>query len=117
MAFPATYNISLYRGDTYDFVVNPKNPNGTSFNLTGYSARFIIATERNNPEAFIGNGTATVNVSAGTITCVIPAAFSRSTLTAPIYVYDLEIFNSSAAKQYTLLTGNLSVASDVVEGS
>lgn len=117
MAFPATYNINLYRGDTFNFVVNPKNPNGTSFNLTGYNSLFIIATERNNPAAFVGYGTSSINTSAGTITCEIPAAFSRASLSGPAYVYDLEIANSSEAQQYTLLTGNIAVAADVVEGS
>jgi hypothetical protein len=112
MAFPATYNISYYRGDTYDFVVNPKNSNGTAFNLTGYTGLFVIASSRGNSAAFIANGTASVNASAATVTCKIPASLG-SILSGASYVYDVEINNSSSSANFTLLTGTISVSQDV----
>jgi hypothetical protein len=50
MAFPGTYNFSYYRGDTYQFVVRPKNANGAVFTLDDYSdgALFTIANRRGN---------------------------------------------------------------------
>jgi hypothetical protein len=44
MAFPATYNFSYYRGDTNQFVIRPKNSDGSAFDLDGYDADFFIAT-------------------------------------------------------------------------
>lgn len=49
MAFPGTYNINYYKGDTFEFNVYPKNSDGTAFNLNtdpAYSATFTIATKR-----------------------------------------------------------------------
>ena len=33
MAFPGTYNFNYYRGDTNEFVISPKNSDGTTFQL------------------------------------------------------------------------------------
>ena len=113
MAFPATYNISYYRGDSYDFVINPKNSNGTAFNLSGYTGLFVIATERGNAESVITeSATASVNASAATVTCSIPPSIG-SQLSGTSYVYDIEITNSSTSANYTLLTGTITVTQDV----
>ena len=102
----------MYRGDQYDFVINPKNPNGTPFDLTGYTSLFVIATERGNPAAFIGYASASVDASADTVTCKIAPALS-SQLSGTSYVYDVEILKTSTSAVYTLLTGNISVTQDV----
>ena len=113
MAFPGTYNFNLYRGDQYDFVINPKNPNGTPFDLTGYTALFAVATERGNPAAFVGSASASVDSSGiDKVTCKIPSLFS-SQLSGTSYVYDIEVLNSSSSTVYTLLTGNITVTQDV----
>lgn len=111
MAFPATYNISYYRGDTYDFIINPKNSNGTAFDLTGYSSLFTIASSRGDAEAFVASASATVNSSAATVTCKIPSHLGP-VLSGASYVYDVEIRNS-ASTTYTLLTGTITVTQDV----
>lgn len=111
MAFPATYNFNYYRGDTYDFVINPKNPNGTSFNLNDYTGLFVIASSRGDASAFIANASASVNASAATVTCQIPSSLG-SVLSGASYVYDVEIRNSASAT-YTLLTGTISVTQDI----
>lgn len=116
MAFPATYNISYYRGDTYTFVINPKNANGTAFNLNGYTGLFLIATQKGNAEAFVDYGNISLNASAANITCEIPESL-YNILSGASYVYDIEIQNDSASTTYTLLTGTISVSSDVVEGA
>jgi len=36
MAFPGTYNISYYKGDTYEFRIYPKTADGDVFDLTPY---------------------------------------------------------------------------------
>jgi hypothetical protein len=112
IAFPATYNISYYRGDSYNFVINPKNPNGTSFNLAGFSGLFTISTERGNPAAEVATGTAIVNSEAATVTCEIPDSLG-SVLSGASYLYDIEVNNSSASTTFTLLTGTISVTQDI----
>lgn len=52
MAFPGTFNISYYRGDTYEFRIYPKTASGAAFDLTTYSdsvsdhVKFTIASAR-----------------------------------------------------------------------
>jgi hypothetical protein len=111
MAFPATYNIAYYRGDTYDFVINPKNSNGGTFNLSNYSGLFTISTARGDA-AVIAYGSALVTASAGTVTCKIPSNLG-SVLSGASYVYDIEVNNTSASTNYTLLTGTISVTQDI----
>ena len=46
MAYPYVYNINYYTGDTYQFVLYPKNEDGTTLNLSGFTATFTIAPQR-----------------------------------------------------------------------
>lgn len=111
MAFPGTYNIAYYRGDTYSFVINPKNSNGSAFNLSGYSGLFAIATTRGDYDAIVGYGDVTLSASASTVTCEIPSSLA-SVLSGSSYVYDIQISNSGSTT-YTLLTGTIAVTQDV----
>jgi hypothetical protein len=113
MAFPATYNISYYRGDSYDFIINPKNPNGTAFNLTNYSALFTIASSVSASAVNVAAmGEAAVSASAGTVTCSIPPEIGQN-LSAGPYTYDIQIFNSSSSATITLLRGEIALTQDV----
>lgn len=109
MAFPGTYNFNYYRGDTAEFVVRPKNTNGTSFDLTGYDATFTIANRRGS------TGTqklaqASVNPDTDIVTCTIIPNTGRE-LASGTYVYDIQIDNG--LQVYTLLTGTITVTDDI----
>jgi hypothetical protein len=113
MALPGTYNFNYYKGDTFDFIVNPKNPNGTAFNLTEYdSSLFAIATERGNPAALVAYASASIDASQSRIICKIPPSVGVQ-LSGTSYVYDIEIENISASTVYTFLTGTITVIQDV----
>lgn len=111
MAFPGTYNFSYYKGDTYEFVLRPKNPNGASFPLTGYNAEFFIATSRGDNPTYSVEATAVVNTSNNTVTCTITPAVG-GTLNAGTYVYDVQI-DSGSSLVYTLVTGTITVTEQV----
>lgn len=112
MAFPATYNISLYSGDTYEFVVVPKNSDGSQFSLSGYTAAARIASSRGTNPSYSVAVQTTLNTSLNTVTCTILPNISSALEAGQNYVYDLEITNGST-KVYTLLTGNITVTEDV----
>lgn len=112
MAFPATYNLSLYSGDTYEFVVLPKNADGSAFSLTGYSAAMKIASSRGASPSYSVSVQTSVNTTLNTVTCTILPAVSGGLTAGTTYVYDVEITNGST-KVYTLLTGNVTVTEDV----
>lgn len=114
MAFPGTYNFSYYRGDTAQFVVRPKNSNGTAFDLSGYNpstgADFIIANRRGSTGTQY-EALAVIDTVNDLVTCTILPAVGR-TLVPGTYVYDIQI-SSSATVIYTLLTGTITVTDDV----
>lgn len=116
MSFPATYNFSYYRGDTFQFVVRPKNADGSAFDLSpspdpNYTASFIIATQRGS-SGIQYVASAAVDTSANIITCTISPSVGRN-LAPGTYVYDVQITNG-ATSIYTLLTGSVSVTDDIV---
>jgi hypothetical protein len=117
MAYPATYNISYYQGDLYEFTITPKTANGTEFDLTDYAVKFYIATAR-------GTGATqyecNAEVSGNTITCQIPGGTGKNLTAGTTYVYDVQIKKSSESgpdRIHTLLTGNITVTADVTRMS
>lgn len=110
MSFPATYNLSLYSGDTYEFVVVPRNSDGTEFALTGYTAEMNIAASRGATTKTAVQ--AVVDSELNTIACTILPGVSGSLSPSTTYVYDVQITNGSD-RIYTLLTGNVSITEDV----
>lgn len=80
MAFPATYNISYYAGDTYQFVIKPKNSNGSSFSMpsTIYTPKFYISQARGANALTITNKALTSNVA--TLTTSAAHGYSVNTI-------------------------------------
>ena len=113
MAFPGTYNFSYYRGDTYQFVIRPKNANGSTFALDSYAgnARFTIANRRGSTGTQI-SATATVDTANDIITCTISGSTGRGLVAGTTYVYDVQIDNG-AGVIFTLLTGSITVTDDI----
>lgn len=117
MAFPGTFNINYYKGDTYEFNIYPKDANGQPFNLTGYSASFVIADRRGpNPDLSI-EGYALIPTDASSVRCAILPADAAAMTTGSSYVYDIQVSNDDETLPYplvyTLLTGSISVTSDI----
>lgn len=114
MAFPGTFDIQYYRGDTYEFKLYPKDASGAAFSLQGQEAVFTIATAR-------GNGAtqfpayAQVSSDLTHVLCAITPTASESMSDGLDYVYDIQI--SKAGSPYpsviTLLTGNIFVTEQV----
>lgn len=112
MAFPGTYNINYYEGDTYEFVIYPKTANGAVFDLTGYTSSFSIATTRGPNPSLSFNASAEVDPTKTFITCKILPAVGRQLVAGTQYVYDVQV-SSGISNVYTLLTGNISVTADI----
>jgi hypothetical protein len=110
MAFPGSYNFNLYRGDTTQFVIRPKNANGSAFDLTGYTSQFFIANQRGSA-ATQYEAQAVVNATTDIVTCTVLPGVGRQ-LAPGTYVYDVQI-TSGASVIYTLLTGTITVTDDI----
>jgi hypothetical protein len=119
MAFPGTYNISYYKGDTYEFRIYPKDSNGATFDLTQYSnPKFTIATARGSA-GVSSKIEALAVITSGSIgnyiTCTIRPGDSTTMNSSTTYVYDVEITKNATPYNYihTLLTGTINVTDQV----
>jgi hypothetical protein len=109
MAWPYTYDIQYYYGDTYQFVAYPRE-NNVPYDLNGKTVACEIATERGNPEAVVASMNTEISTDFSRIFCSITPAIGLQ-LVNNNYVYDLEIRNGEEV--YTLLTGDISIQRDV----
>jgi hypothetical protein len=110
MAFPGTYNFNYYRGDTFSFIIRPKDGSGSVFPLTGYTAEMKIADKR-GIGATQYTAQALVNTVDNIVTCTISPTAGRSLTTDKTWVYDVQITDGSVV--YTLLNGNIVVTDDI----
>lgn len=113
MAFPGTYNFNYYKGDTYQFVIRPKNSDGSAFDLSGYTGAFTIATARGSGATQYTSGiSASIDTVNDLVTCTISATGGQLIPAGATYVYDVQISNASNIV-YTLLTGNITITEQV----
>ena len=114
MAFPGTYNFNYYKGDTFEFIIRPKDGNGNAFPLDDYlnGATFTIA-DRRGPGGIRYTALAAVNTVNDFITCTITPTVGQSLTTGTTWFYDVEIRDDFTV--YTLLTGTISVTDDITQ--
>lgn len=123
MAFPATYDISYYQGDTYEFRIYPKDTSGAAYDLSTFSSVSFVIAESRSEGAISYNGYAQIvadsenNVSY--IQCAILPQQGQALDAAKTYVYDVEITKAQTLVnymlRYTLLTGTITLTADVGE--
>lgn len=135
MAFPGTYNISYYKGDTYEFRIYPKTANGDAFDLSPYvggdfdedndpltpvvdadAVIFSFAQTREDPNPH--KCYASISDDKTYVTCVIRPEDSQYLTAGTTYVYDVQIFKPAGGlitypTVHTLLTGNITVTGQV----
>lgn len=112
MAFPGTYNINYYKGDTLSFDIYPKDSSGNAFNMSGYTAEFTLATARGSSATQF---TASAEIVSDKITCLISPAVGGQLDASLQYVYDVQISNpdTTPATIYTVLTGTVTIKDQV----
>jgi uncharacterized repeat protein (TIGR02543 family) len=113
MAFPGTYNLSYYRGDTLEFRAYPKNSSGGVFSLDGYSVSFTIAESRGDTQVI--ECFAQISDDNTFVLAVIRQGDGSQLDPSKTYVYDLEVRKPGVpyAIVHTLLTGSISVTEQV----
>jgi len=127
MAFPGTYNISYYKGDTLEFLIYPKDTAGGQYSLNGYDTiKFTISNYRGTTNS-ANEPKITINALATNegqyIKCVIRPIDGDGDGTpqnpgmvgGKTYVYDVEITKKTSPyyQVHTLLSGNVSVTEQV----
>ena len=116
MAFPGTYNISYYKGDTLEFRVYPKLADGEAYDLTDYTVKFSFSTARGSAGAeSYHEAYAIISGDKTYVQCAIRPADAAYLTAGTAYVYDVEIAKSATPYSMvnTILTGNISVSDQV----
>ena len=120
MSFPGTFNISYYKGDTYEFRVYPKDSTGAAFDLTNYADEdisFTISDKRGSAGVATQVECFAEKSSDGShILCAIRPTDAADLTAGTQYVYDVEINTTQISSYdlvYTLLTGNISITDQV----
>jgi len=94
--------IEIYRGDTRTITVTVKNSAGSLVNLTGYTMRMTVKSDKTSADsAAIISKTATITdptTGVGTFALTV----TDTTQTAGIYYYDVQISNSTPSV-YTVI--------------
>lgn len=119
MAFPGTYDIKYYKGDTFEFFIYPKNSSGNTFDLTGFTdIKFTIAEKAGAAGALTAKaGDTDVDGNNTYIKCIITPEVGEE-LNLSNYVYDVQITKPAGSGVsypyvYTILKGNISVTEQV----
>ena len=115
MAFPGTYNINYYKGDTYEFIIKPKNSSGNDFVVTDvlYSVAFKLAPTRGGPSEETISGEASI-LSENSVFCSITPSVSALLDSTKTYAYDVRITSlTDPDVVYTLLNGTVSIVEGV----
>jgi hypothetical protein len=121
MAFPGTYNINYYKGDTFEFRIYPKDSFGNEFSLTDYQQfRFTISNVlgpqvNDGPTKITINAFAQVKDNGKYILCAIAPENGEQLVAGQTYYYDVEIGKIASPYDtvYTLLQGTIAVAEQV----
>jgi hypothetical protein len=116
MAFPGTYNFRYYKGDTFEFIIRPKDGSGNAFPLDSYldSATFTIANQR-GAGGIRHAALAVVDIANDIITCTITPTVGEDLTAGVTWYYDIEV--RDAFTVYTFLTGTITVENDVTQTS
>ena len=136
MAFPGTYNISYYKGDTYEFRVYPKTADGNVYSLAPFvydddnnpatidfdSAIFAFAEVRGGDSATgYHRCYAKISNDKTYVTCAIRTADAAYLDPAKTYVYDVQVSKPANSGDYpmvvTLMTGSITVTDQVTSST
>ena len=125
MAFPGTYNIDYYKGDTFEFRVYPKDSNGNQFLINQYDQfRFTISNVRGDtaPEGVtkqVINAYAQISNDYQYILCAITPENGQAMVAGTPYYYDVEIGKIASPYDfiYTLLQGTITVTDQITPPS
>lgn len=94
---PANYDLELWQGQTFNFVLVWKDSTGSPINLTGYSGRMqlrpTVMAEVVFTELSTENGKMTFDHPNGRISLTLSAE-ETAQIKSKNAVYDLEIFNA-----------------------
>lgn len=107
---PKRYDIEMYKGDTFQFALRFMDSTPAVINLTGWT---VLAQLRTYDAGVIG-GTVSGSFTASTpgATGIITLTFDSTSLAPGIYIYDVQLTDTSAQKR-TYIGGRVTITVDI----
>jgi hypothetical protein len=109
MAF--TVNLYVEAGATFSRQITYTNPDGSVFDLTGYTAALQVRLTPSSATAVLTKAPS-INTTTGVISWTFTAS-ETSTLLAPKYVYAIELTNTNGTV-IRFVEGDITVSAEVV---
>jgi hypothetical protein len=107
------YHLRIETGATYPSrTLEYNRPDGTDFSLTGFTAQLQVRTSATAPTAVLT--TTPVVVAASGLVSFAFTATQTALLTAPTYVYAIELTNSTTGEVIRLVEGDIHTSPEVV---
>ena len=115
MAYPGKFDITYYKGDSFDFKIYPKDNSGAAFSLSDFShVAFTIADARGNGATqHLASSTIVANSSPNYILCQITPGLGATLDATKQYVFDVEIKNTTGSIVHTVLTGTITITDQI----
>lgn len=117
---PATENLLILQGSSFNHVFRLKNPDLTPIDLTGYTARMQIRASKNSVAVLLdlteGNGRIEIDGIDGKLTLLIDAITTSGLSKGG--VYDLEIVLPQVSDPdivYRIVEGKISISKEVTK--
>jgi len=108
--------IEIYRGDTHTITVTVTNADGTAFNLTGYTMKLTVKTNKSDPDSSaLLTKDATINSPATLGKGTIALSATDTNKVAGDYWYDVQIKNANSSDVKTILLDQFNILQDITQ--
>ena len=110
-ALPANHDLVIYKGDTFELLVNIKDVGGNAIDVTGSTPKAVLKTDYTDrmPTAFTIAETAV----PGQVLVSLTAAQTKGLLPGS-YIWDLQVTYASGLVR-TYIAGDVTVLNEVTE--
>lgn len=112
-AMPSNYDVKIYQGDTFEFIMEIKDSFGVAVDLTGYTADGQLKTSYSDSSPIDFEVTITTPL-AGVVNVYLAPAVTATLLPDTSYIYDLQLTEPGGDVR-TYLTGDATIIPEVTK--
>lgn len=111
ITLPVNHDLVIYKGDTFELLVNIKDVSGNAIAVTGSTPKAVLKTDYSDrmPTPF----TVTTTATPGQLLVSLTAAQTKALLPSS-YIWDLQVSYASGMVR-TYITGDVTVLNEVTD--
>lgn len=107
-----TFNLTIYKGQTYSLSLTLRDINGVPINLGGYNISGYLKTKYSDSTKLCDLNVAVADATGGVVTLGIPAS-GTEVLPVGYGFYDIEMLNTGDSSVTKVLAGKASIFPEV----